>query len=647
MHFERSRNVSRTSVTRASASAFGDCIADQPIPMMIHSTRRRRTSTTEMGMKNEPSSSESNEPVAAAAAAALPAGRKNSITKQSLKFSFFSMAWLAAISLLLPTLSNAQSSCPLEMHVFADSANCNVQTTADAVGTLYPDDTCRSTELVSGDSPELLPGNYRASCSSDGRVQIYESGCTSSTCAATNGGSVCERQLDYASLYSRLSPPLYKLQSQNASFVSCFALSSSDETYQVVFFIYGDCTPCISATPSPATADTNQPTAVFVTPSFPSTSTGPTVRPTLRPTEKPTPAPTTFEPTVPGIDQGNPPFSKPTTKSPSPAASGGSDPTFEPTFSSTGGTTGPTAGGDKDNVPTNNGNNGGASAPARAPNAKPSSPSSPTQPSSNETISASSADQGNMGVVIGSVVGVIAALACFLTTGFLLGRRLQASDSRKSLSEAGSQANREQSPNYLHSSTPLTMSGSMFHSSSPGTPGVEAPVAADHNIMISIDDQDDISTLEDPTVYTRDTQTTRDSVLGTTFLDHDADDEVPTVASHRTKETNDSTSLLMGAQYLRDTSAAASVSESVANDSRANHTAASSAAGGGLGNQTTSSRMTNETSSVIGLNFLSDLEEPSQPQRKLFGGAPQPQAEDDEDDASAAWRPGAKWFGVK
>ena len=146
--------------------------------------------------------------------------------------------------------------------------------------------------------------------------------------------------------------------------------------------------------------------------------------------------------------------------------------------------------------------------------------------------------------------------------------------------------------------------------------------------MISIDDQDDISTLEDPTVYTRDTHTTRDSVLGTTFLDHD-DDEVP---SQRTKGMTDPSSLLMGPQFA----SAASVTDSLANESK-------------LGGQTTASRMTTD-SSVIGINFLSDMEEPSVSQpigKKTLSGAPQPHADDDDDDVSAAWKPGAKWFGTK
>ena len=508
------------------------------------------------------------------------------------------------------------NNCPLEMHVFADSGDCNAQNTADAVGTIIPDNTCRSTQVESGSATELLPGNYRAQCTSDGRVAIYESGCLDSSCSSSNNNgnsnsSICDRQLDEASLYSRLSPPIFRIQSPDTGFVSCFVLKSANEQYQVVFYIYGDCEPCASTSSVNVTNSTS-----------PSVSSSSTPRPTPRPTLRPTVA-VTLEPTGAGIVIGVPNITNATTPTVSP--------TWEPTMVDSPQPTAPTA--------------TTTTAPFVAPQpvAIPTTTSSPpavSEPTSfisnntndddNQSVVVDDNSSSNKGVVAGVIVGVALILVAVLTAGFVMGRRLQKQhdlNSRKSSQSDG----KDQPPLLLYGKNGNSNNGmlSPAMTSTFSSPTYESPIPADH--MISVDeDQDDISTLEDPTVFTRDTRA--DSVVGTHFLDD------PTVATRDTLATKEDS--VMGTQFLLDgesttRSNAGSISIRSSNKARlldeSYDDSNDSKAAYSMANQTTTSKRT-EASSVIGVNFLEELK-----------GAPQPQAEEDDLD-EAAWRPGAKWF---
>lgn len=359
------------------------------------------------------------------------------------------------------------------MWVYENGNQCDSGGTPSAIGQLYADDTCRTVEVtdesVSG-GRDLLPGNYSATCLSNGQVQITESGCVFDDCRSASGAAICDRGLNTASLFSRLNPPTYNVQNPiGYTSLECLVLQSQSAGLEVVFIIFGDCVACLNGgtpspvappTPAPATpeptltptvapADIGIPLPTVPTPLSPPPSPSPVAEPSPRPTRRPVSDPSP----VGGSDPVQPPTPMPTLLPPL-------DPVSKPvvtplpTFSSTG--------------------------------------TEPDPPTTNSTSEASGSSQA---VVIGASVGVAFALVLFLIAGFWLGKRLQ-------------QRKDEQSRKSEEYAAPT------FQQSSSSPPFI-AYAGTDREITVDRTRDDDISMLEDPTVLTK------DSVLGTHFIDDD------------------------------------------------------------------------------------------------------------------------------
>lgn len=189
----------------------------------------------------------------------------------------------------------------MKIWVYSSKESCDYQTTPNATGLLYVDGQCHTvlTETSSNDPIyNLLPGNYKAACTTEGNVHVIQSGCVFANCSSlTIGADMCMRDFGLASsLYSRLKVPEYKVLNSSAvesgGFV-CSTLNGSGVT--VTFTIIGDCSDpsCYmygsnSSTPNaaPSTAN-NVPTASpIAATSYPTIS------------NKITPQPTSYSPTI-------------------------------------------------------------------------------------------------------------------------------------------------------------------------------------------------------------------------------------------------------------------------------------------------------------------------------------------------------------
>lgn len=179
-----------------------------------------------------------------------------------------------------PFAQGENDGCRMEMWVFEKTEQCEGGVAPTAKGYIYADGKCRTVETttpVGSDSYHLLPGSYSAVCTSEGKIRIDQSGCVRSDCSAlTPGVAICERDFGYAAaLFSRLSPPEFKLQDPADAtvqgFYSCSRLIATSIT--VTFTVFGDCstctvddidevsTPAITVLSSAPTADpTNLPT---------------------------------------------------------------------------------------------------------------------------------------------------------------------------------------------------------------------------------------------------------------------------------------------------------------------------------------------------------------------------------------------------
>jgi hypothetical protein len=89
--------------------------------------------------------------------------------------------------------------CPIEIWAFATLEACyDVNAVPAVIGTIYADDTCRPTNVMVGQEASndnnnnnyaaelLLPGNYMAHCTAEGRVRISQSGCVDPTCSPSS-----------------------------------------------------------------------------------------------------------------------------------------------------------------------------------------------------------------------------------------------------------------------------------------------------------------------------------------------------------------------------------------------------------------------------------------------------------------------------
>ena len=166
--------------------------------------------------------------------------------------------------------NSASDLCALTIWVYSDDQICKSLNPPTGVGTIIADNTCRTTEIDTSQTPNqddytLFPGTYRAQCTADGQsVHFIESGCKYSNCSSgTIGSDVCQRDITlHSSLYSRRSIPEYKVQRiqdvTSASLFSCYALSDGYQL-NLNFIIFGDCnsSACnrlatLSPTPPPA-----------------------------------------------------------------------------------------------------------------------------------------------------------------------------------------------------------------------------------------------------------------------------------------------------------------------------------------------------------------------------------------------------------
>ena len=201
-----------------------------------------------------------------------------------------------------PTLAQPPP-CDMSIWVFETFAQCdNPSNPPSAVGTIYADNQCRTIDTEASPTSAayaLFPGTYRAECTGDGKIRLAESGCIDSTCSATAAEDVCDRDNStVASLYSRLEPPIFSLQSPElatpGALYTCLRLLGSG--VNVTFVVFGDCSePGCSVdgvlNPVPAPPPTDPPT--MEAPVESPITDPPTDEPTFNPTPAPAETPTT------------------------------------------------------------------------------------------------------------------------------------------------------------------------------------------------------------------------------------------------------------------------------------------------------------------------------------------------------------------
>lgn len=223
----------------------------------------------------------------------------------------FALSCLVYVSCLLQFVSSQD--CPLKIWAYTSTQLCNEGVTPNASGVIYADGQCHSVQSeISSNDPlfSLLPGNYKAACTVDGRVRFEQSGCTNGNCTSyTVGADMCLRDFaSVSSLYSRLKIPEYKVVNstiiEDQSLVSCSTLNGTNLT--VTFTIIGDCSApsCAihyysnSTSPTNVAPTTGVPSSVQITPSptfLPTELMLSTAEPTL--SVELTPQPTTPFPT--------------------------------------------------------------------------------------------------------------------------------------------------------------------------------------------------------------------------------------------------------------------------------------------------------------------------------------------------------------
>jgi len=234
----------------------------------------------------------------------------------------FASIFLSATILIPQIFRTGAQDCEMSMWVFDTLDRCNRTDPPNAVGTIYADGQCRTVETdASSGTPDyaLFPGNYRAECTSDGKLSLTESGCIDSICSVTSldSDAVCDRDnSQIAALYSRLEPPIFALQSPAlatpGALYTCLRLLGNG--INVTFVVFGDCSNpgcAVVGEPRPPVAPPPPPTPAPVAPvpaptDFPTTEAPvespvtdpPTDEPTFDPTPAPAETPTTKEPTA-------------------------------------------------------------------------------------------------------------------------------------------------------------------------------------------------------------------------------------------------------------------------------------------------------------------------------------------------------------
>jgi hypothetical protein len=186
-------------------------------------------------------------------------------------------------------------SCAMDIWIFASFEGCQASDAPIANGKIYADGQCHTIETdldTSNSNYQFFPGNYRVQCIDTNKIRFSDSACLDNVCTVTSLSTtsstttVCDRDnTSPASLYSRLSPPVYIVQDpSNASvgaFYTCLKLDGSDVT--VTFVVFGDCTQsdCIITPTTPSTPTPTVPPITGTT--APTGSTPSTVSPTTAP----------------------------------------------------------------------------------------------------------------------------------------------------------------------------------------------------------------------------------------------------------------------------------------------------------------------------------------------------------------------------
>ncbi|GKY96509.1 hypothetical protein MPSEU_000610500 [Mayamaea pseudoterrestris] len=429
--------------------------------------------------------------------------------------------WLIFLSISLLILSensvNAGNSCRLRLNVFDSADDCKSgEASPDSVGILMANQQCNAMRTISGSSDRLL-GNYVAKCLSSGDVGIYQSGCTNADCSSSDGDSTCDREFDVSSMYARLSTPEYLVQGKDADTGSrsCFTLDSTDETLSITFYITGDCYACLADSDDVTVSQTddaaNNATAGdidddVVVDDDDANDTDDDAVPTIAPTSQSGVSPGTFSPISPVSSPTSPPPtpSPVAAYTPSPAVS-----SYKPNGDPVSGPSQPVAGDDDATSATLQPSVPDGSSPQAGPSPSASGADDDVtfdddlqltrEPTKSPTAGVTSPEVANpsdeedekegasLGVIVGSAVGVVALLSVVLLAGFFLGKRLQNNDKR------GVDKDFEQSLAERMHRPP---------SQQQSTPNTSFMTPTDRFIEVRQDDE--ISMLEDPTIFTRD-----------------------------------------------------------------------------------------------------------------------------------------------
>lgn len=133
---------------------------------------------------------------------------------------------------------NDAKACPMEM-TFHTSFNTCYGSSTIATATIYADGLCHIVETNLSPSDEnysILPGNYRAECTSDGKLNFLVSACEEGTCS--QDATCSSNDALEGSLFARVQGQLVQDSSVGDSY-TCETLY--DDQYEIFFVIFGDC----------------------------------------------------------------------------------------------------------------------------------------------------------------------------------------------------------------------------------------------------------------------------------------------------------------------------------------------------------------------------------------------------------------------
>jgi hypothetical protein len=103
-----------------------------------------------------------------------------------MRFVFTAILQLLLLSARLQVV--ARANCQMSIWVFDSYDNCYAQQAPNTDGVIYADGQCHTVQTDSSTGSSnyaLLPGTYRAECTSGGKIRFLDSGCLDSQCTAT------------------------------------------------------------------------------------------------------------------------------------------------------------------------------------------------------------------------------------------------------------------------------------------------------------------------------------------------------------------------------------------------------------------------------------------------------------------------------